>query len=198
MAGVLLGLGRFALSKWGFLATTVGGVVADQKFNDGAASKKVIETVADAGAKVAGDTIGITSDKIKEQISEAFNGEGGEFVKENWGKLLTGALAVGLFTMPSMRSTGLLIGLGLAAYMAYKHFAKDGFNMAAADAAPAPTASARTTAEMDPVTGKPKKNPLDLSGVDPNNGVMQSARDDAQRLAREQRQAQLQPPELER
>ncbi len=193
--------GRILTSRLGLLATAGGAVYADKELNDGklteAAAKKVVET----GSKVIEAGAGATADKLKEQftgltdkIGDVFGEGGSEFIKENWGKMLLSAVTLGLVSMENTRSAGIFVGLCLAGYVAYQHLSKDSqntFNTAAADATPAPSASlnAKTTAEIDPKTGKPK-DPLNLSGVDadPNNGVIQSERLRKVALEKEQRQ----------
>ena len=183
MAGLALRglgfLGKGLMNKWGFLATAGAGAYLDQTYNKGALTKTVAEKAADTGASVLREGLDATTSKIGEQLKEIMGGETGEFLSEHWGKLLTGGIAVGLFSMESTRSTGFMIALGLAAYMAYKHLAKDGFNF---NANPAPAPSAAVALNGNPTT---KRDATDLSGVsnDPNAGVIQSARLEQQQLA---------------
>lgn len=133
MIGPLIG---FLARHWGKAA--LAGVGLDHYFNDGKISKSAWgiaeEKATEIGQKGLEATASELGAKFREGIDTVFGAESGvgNFLSEHWGKIALGALSLGLFKYGSGGNQLMgIIGLGVVAYMAYSHVAKDGFNVAA-------------------------------------------------------------------
>ncbi|MCC6598392.1 MAG: hypothetical protein IT559_06350 [Alphaproteobacteria bacterium] len=116
--------------------TTAAAAGADYFFNDSKLTLGALGKAADVGGEVAQQGIDKTAEKISAKFADSIDSflgadsEAGAFMKDHWGKLILSGLSLGLLGTGNT-SLGLFIGLGVAAYAAYSHVSKNGFNTAA-------------------------------------------------------------------